>query len=229
MPPADAITSSSIAGPLTDAAPVNAIEPKAGTWPASVPASQTVTPTPTAPAPARQANPSAEKTEVVSQAPPRRPLISGSLSAPIVKRPSAVPGEEPAPSVEILSEAIPASGNLNAIISDSARTLPASAVSPAQPPKAATGGHVQEPRLVKSIPPTYPPVARQRKMEGDVAVEVTIDASGNVAKMRVVSGPAFFHQAALDAVRNWKYQPATLNDQPVSADVLVVLKFRINN
>jgi protein TonB len=98
-----------------------------------------------------------------------------------------------------------------------------------QPPKpAAIGGRVKPPRLLKSAPPVYPPVARQRKMEGDVAIEATVDASGKVAATRIVSGPALFHQAALDAVRNWKYQPATLNDQPVSADVLVVLKFRIN-
>ena len=228
--PPEAFTTSGVAAAPSEAAPVNAVVPPTVPPPANVPAKQTVTQAPAAPAPIRPATASAEKTAVVSQAPSRRQVTSGALSAPIVKRPSAVPGEEPAPTVEVLSEAMPPGGNLGALVPSVSRTVPAAALSSAQPLKPeGSGGNVKPPQLVKSAPPGYPPVARQRKMEGDVAIEASIDASGNVANVRVASGPAFFHQVALDAVRNWKYQPATLNGQPVSADVLIVLKFRINN
>jgi len=197
--------------------------------PASIAASQPVTQV-SPPIAARPAAAREESSVVVSQAPPRQRVDTSALSAPLVKRPSAVPGDEPAPSVEVFSKAIPAGGSISGLVPGAPRTVPASALSPVQPPKPATnGGRVKPPRLLNSAPPVYPPVARQRKMEGEVTIEATIDASGRVAATRIVSGPALFHQAALDAMRNWKYQPATLNDQPVSADVLVVLKFRINN
>ena len=233
VPPPEAGMKTEVAAVASVAAtPSNAMQPEAtasqgATRSASIAASPPVTPAP--PPAARPAAAREESSVVVSQAPPRQRVDTSALSAPLVKRPSAVPGDEPAPSVEVFSEAIPAGGNLGALVPGAPRTVSVSALSPVQPPKpAAIGGRVKPPRLLKSAPPVYPPVARQRKMEGEVTIEATIDASGKVTTMRVVSGPAFFHQVALDAMRNWKYQPATLNDQPVSADVLVVLKFRIN-
>jgi len=234
VPPPEAGMKSEVvaAAARVAATPSNAIQPEAtasqgAPLPASIAASPPVTPAP--PPAARPAAAREESSVVVSQAPPRQRVDTSALSAPLVKQPSAVPGEEPAPSVEVLSEAIPAAGSISGLVPGAPRTVPASALSPVQPPKpAAIGGRVKPPRPLKSAPPVYPPVARQRKMEGDVAIEATVDASGTVTTMRVVSGPAFFHQVALDAMRNWKYQPATLNDQPVSADVLVVLKFRMN-
>jgi len=164
-----------------------------------------------------------------SPPPVRRSILDGPLSAPIVKHAEATPSEEAAPAVEILSGTIPASNPIGGLIGGEPRPLAVAESSVLPPKPSGISGQVRPPRLLKSFPPAYPLVARQRKMEGDVAVEATVDASGTVVKMRVVSGPAFFHQAALDAVRGWKYQPATLNGVTVSADVLVVLKFRIND
>ena len=151
------------------------------------------------------------------------------MSAPIVKRPEVVASEEGAPTVEVLSKALPVNNSIGKLIGERSRTLPAAASSVEPPKPGGAGGQVKPPKLLKSFPPVYPPVARQRKMEGDVTIEATVDAAGNVARTRVVSGLAIFHQVAIDGLRNWKYQPATLNGQPVSADVLVVLKFRINH
>jgi protein TonB len=74
--------------------------------------------------------------------------------------------------------------------------------------------------------PIYPALAKQSNTQGDVLVRATIDKTGHVAHMDVVSGPVVFRQAALDALSRWKYEPSKLDGQPVSVQMLVTIKFR---
>jgi len=69
------------------------------------------------------------------------------------------------------------------------------------------GGRVKEPRLINRVEPAYPPLARQTHMEGTVLIEAVLDEQGNVVEAKVVSGPPLLIQAAMDAVRRWKYEP----------------------
>lgn len=89
------------------------------------------------------------------------------------------------------------------------------------------GGKVQQPRLISSVMPVYPSVAKQAHVEGDVVIDTQIDRTGKVIHMSAVSGPVVLRQAALDAVRRWKYQPSTLDGQPVAVQMLVTVKFRL--
>jgi protein TonB len=102
-------------------------------------------------------------------------------------------------------------------------TLAPPTVQPEAPVK--IGGEVREPRLIASALPVYPLAARQTGVEGDVIVNTTIDKSGNVVGMHVVSGPAILRQAALDALRRWKYEPSLLNGQPVAVEMQVTIRF----
>jgi protein TonB len=54
-----------------------------------------------------------------------------------------------------------------------------------------------------------------------------IDANGRVTTMKVISGPALLHQAAMDALSKWKYQPAALDGKPVPMHLTVTLQFRL--
>ena len=89
------------------------------------------------------------------------------------------------------------------------------------------GGTVKEPKLISSVPVVYPSVAKDSRVQGDVVVDTQIDKNGNVVHMKVTSGPMLLRQAALDAVRKWKYEPSTLDGQPVSVEMLVTVKFRL--
>jgi TonB family protein len=89
------------------------------------------------------------------------------------------------------------------------------------------GGDVKQAKLLSSVPPSYPTLAKNQHIAGDVRVDALIDASGRVTTMKIVSGPPLLHQAAMDALRQWKYQPATLNGNAVPMHLTVTLQFRL--
>jgi protein TonB len=81
--------------------------------------------------------------------------------------------------------------------------------------------------LLSATPPTYPTLAKTQRIQGAVLVDALVDASGRVSAMKVVSGPVLLHQAAMDALRQWKYQPATLDGKPVPMHLTVTVQFRL--
>jgi protein TonB len=98
---------------------------------------------------------------------------------------------------------------------------------PAAPPSAPIGGDVKPARLSVSQAPVYPAMARSQRVSGDVRVDALIDVNGRVSAMKVISGPAILHQAAMDALRHWKYVPAMLDGNPVPMHLTVTIQFRL--
>ena len=90
------------------------------------------------------------------------------------------------------------------------------------------GGEVQVARLIKSVPPTYPALAKSNHVAGDVTMDALVDPAGNVTDVKVISGPTLLQEAAMAALRQWKYEPARLDGRPVSFHLNVTVKFRIN-
>jgi len=89
------------------------------------------------------------------------------------------------------------------------------------------GGDVQQAKLVNSVPPVYPALAKNQHISGNVLIDALIDANGKVTTMKVVSGPTLLHQAAMDSLRQWKYRPAMLDGKPVSMHLTVTIQFRL--
>lgn len=89
------------------------------------------------------------------------------------------------------------------------------------------GGDVERPVRLAGAPPRYPELARSVRLEGEVVIGCTIDASGAVRDARVVSGPRLFHEAALEAVSRWRYAPTRLNGVPVAVRLNVVVRFTL--
>ncbi len=109
--------------------------------------------------------------------------------------------------------------------SDGVASPPPPVVVPEGPVK--VGGEVKEPHLITLKQPVYPTVAKQAHIQGNVVISTQIDKVGNVVHMQVISGPTMLRQAALDALRQWKYAPSTLNGQPISIEMQVTLKFQL--
>jgi len=75
--------------------------------------------------------------------------------------------------------------------------------------------------------PVYPPLARQARISGTVRLEAVIALSGVVQSLRVASGHPLLARAALDAVRQWVYQPTLLNGEPVEVLTQIDVNFKL--
>jgi protein TonB len=89
------------------------------------------------------------------------------------------------------------------------------------------GGNVQSAKILKRVIPIYPAPARQARISGTVRLTGIIAKDGTVQKLEVVSGNPFLVQAALDAVRQWIYQPTYLNGQPVEVIAPIDIVFTL--
>ena len=91
------------------------------------------------------------------------------------------------------------------------------------------GSGVRPPRQKYAVDPVYPPLARDARIGGTVVVDAVIDEHGNVVQARLLSGHPLLINAALKAVLQWKYEPTTLNGQPVSVELRVQVHFNLNS
>jgi TonB family protein len=82
-------------------------------------------------------------------------------------------------------------------------------------------------RLVESVPPVYPPIAKAARVSGTVVLQAIISKTGSIENLHVVSGPAMLRQSALDAVKTWRYRPYLLDNQPVEVDTTVNVIFTL--
>jgi periplasmic protein TonB len=87
---------------------------------------------------------------------------------------------------------------------------------------------VMQGMLIYKVIPTYPLVAQATRTSGTVVLEATISRGGAIENLRVVQGPALLRQAALDAVKQWRYKPYMLNGQPVEVETAVEVNFTLD-
>jgi protein TonB len=90
------------------------------------------------------------------------------------------------------------------------------------------GGNVQAARIINRVQPMYPPLARQTRISGTVRLHAIIGKDGTIQQLEVISGHPLLQQAALDAVRQWRYQPTLLNTEPVEVDTTIDVIFSLN-
>lgn len=93
------------------------------------------------------------------------------------------------------------------------------------PTRVRIGGNVQARQLIHSVPPTYPPGALARHITGTVILHVILAVDGSVQNVDVVSGPDELRQAAVDAVKKWRYKPTLLNGKPIEVDTTIQVIF----
>jgi len=142
------------------------------------------------------------------------------LAAPTVKGGSAKNiSNEGEPGIAMENNASPSSGAVSSGLVGSHGGQPVVPIP--------VGGEVKPVQLLSSVPPVYPQLARSQRISGDVKLDATIDENGRVTGMKVIAGPVMLHQAAMDALHQWKYRPATLDGKPVAMHLLVTIQFRL--
>jgi len=105
--------------------------------------------------------------------------------------------------------------------------LPVQPPPPPPPPAMRIGGDVAQANLISSVPPTYPPLAREARLQGVVLLQVEISREGVVDSVRVIDGHALLNDAAVQAVRQWRYKPYMINGQPTPVVTTVTVNFTL--
>ena len=104
----------------------------------------------------------------------------------------------------------------------------AAAQDPPPPPKPApvrVGGNIPEPKLLTRVEPVYPADAKANGIQGVVILEITIAKDGSIGSAKVLRGVPPLDSAALDAVKQWKYQITYVEDNPVEVLMVVTVNF----
>jgi TonB family protein len=213
------------------ATPPPKIQPTTGARPAAkhapVPAAakqSTITVTPTR----DSANSAPESHPTISNG--MANIYAGDLTArPHATQHSNVAVDAPLPSINSTPKDLAGASTgagLSSLVGGASASL-AALPKPAAPTPVVRGGQVTPPRLIHSVPPTYPSLATSNRIEGDVQIDAIIDQTGKVTSTKVISGPALLRSAAMDAVRQQKYSPATLNGKPITMQYKVTIRFRL--
>jgi protein TonB len=97
----------------------------------------------------------------------------------------------------------------------------------AAPQKVRVSSGVAQGNLINHPSPQYPAIARQARISGQVVLAATISKNGSIENLHVISGHPMLTQAALDAVRQWRYKPYMLNGEPTEVETTVTVNFNL--
>jgi protein TonB len=103
----------------------------------------------------------------------------------------------------------------------------AEAPAPSTPVRVRQGGVLREPVKVRHVAPVYPPLAIAARVQGSVVIDCVIDQNGNVTSVAVLRSSPLLEQAAVEAVRQWRYRPTLLNGAPVAVIMTVTVYFKL--
>jgi len=98
------------------------------------------------------------------------------------------------------------------------------------PPSASTmrlPSRLVESTIIYKTIPQYPAIAKAARQEGTVVLQAVISKSGTIEHLQAISGPQMLQQAAIDAVKTWRYRPYLLNDQPIEVETTVNVIFKL--
>src|SRR5947209_310033 len=171
--------------------------------------------------------------QVVKVKPTAHLLDAGKLTAPkVIPKDIKIIKEEETPDMGGMQGGVPggvAGGSMGGVMGG---VLGGVGTAPPPPPpkkdRIRQGGNVQAAKLVNKVQPQYPPLARQTRISGTVRLHAIIGKDGSVQSLTLESGHPLLVQAALDAVRQWRYQPTLLNGEAVEVDTTIDVIFSLN-
>jgi periplasmic protein TonB len=182
----------------------------------------------------------AATTAPIASAPARKPA-KPATPAPAAEAPFTATTERaalPPLQVEVVAGnrhiAVPAKSSAIHLDVDSGATSPAAAPSVAVDAKPVSAGNRVElsPQTAQSVtvsvPPDYPLLARQMKVQGAVSLQALISRDGSIQELQILSGPGILATAAREAVKQWHFKPYLQNGQPVETQARITVNFTIS-
>ncbi len=98
---------------------------------------------------------------------------------------------------------------------------------PAAPRQIRIGSAPQAAKLLRKVAPTYPRMAVQARVQGTVKIEAIIGTDGRIRNLQLIDGPVLLVNAAMDAVKQWRYRPTLLNGEPVEVVTQIFVHFTL--
>ena len=173
-------------------------------------------------------------TPIVPAPPPLRRATPPPAEAVPTANPNAAPLDAPdgfTKEVEIVPVETDSSdlGVVTGPIESSDALVPPAPTQVQEPPPAVVrpGGKIQPPTKIHDVMPVYPPLAQSVGQRGIVIIEATIGVDGSVVDARVLRSVPLLDEAALQAVRQWRYTPTRLNGAPVAVIMTVTVNFQL--
>lgn len=180
-----------------------------------------------APPPPPQAPPPVQR-QIAQRAATVSELLGASVVAPsrIPPHASIITAEAPLAPLGVPGMGDAGDDGVKAMTNILAEVSPKPAVHQAAIRKVVSSG-VMRGNLVVNTAPIYPAIAKAAHISGTVALQATISKTGAIENLHVINGPQMLHQAAIEAVRTWKYKPYLLNGEPVEVETEINVIFNL--
>jgi protein TonB len=182
-----------------------------------------------APAPVKQPEPVSRQPATVVRTPVT--VVKPSKAAPptVIKR--SLPGPTPLPSaplpLEIPLPAVPPAAAAESVEPPPVEKAPAAAPEVSAPePRPARISQVSPGVLIYKVNPQYPAAARAARVQGSVVMRALIGTDGTIQQLQVVSGNPLLVNAAMEAVKRWRYRPYLLDGKPVEVETNITVNFK---
>jgi protein TonB len=162
-------------------------------------------------------------------------IVNGQLRTPtrIPKTIQKLVEDAPPPSMAIqgVQGGVPGGipgGVPNGVLGSILSAIPTPAPTLAPPKVVRVSSGVSQGMLVRKVTPTYPPLARQARVQGSVNLEAVIAADGTIEGLKIISGHPMLVMAAVEAVKQWRYRPYLLNGSPVEVQTTIQVNFTLS-
>ena len=119
-------------------------------------------------------------------------------------------------------------GQMGGVIGGIISSTPVSVPKAATPTRVRVSQGVTQGLLIRKVQPTYPPLARQARIQGAVLLQAEISKDGAIQNLRLISGHPMLTSAAIEAVKQWRYKPYILNGEPVEVETQITVNFTLS-
>jgi len=119
-------------------------------------------------------------------------------------------------------------GQMGGVIGGIISSTPVAVPRVATPQRVRVSQGVSTGLLIRKVNPTYPPLARQARIQGTVVLHAVISKDGSIEGLTLISGHPMLAPAAIEAVKQWRYKPYLLNGEPVEVDTEVLVNFTLS-
>ncbi len=120
-------------------------------------------------------------------------------------------------------------GTMGGVLGSVMSSVPTAVPKAATPQRVRVSQGVSQGLLIHKVQPQYPPLARQARIQGTVVLQALIGKDGGIQNLHVVSGHPMLTNAALEAVKEWRYKPYYLNGEPVEVETTINVNFTLSS